>query len=124
MLQNPLHLSVGGQIMFLTDESGSLSPITLTSKQLRRICRKYEESTISAGTMPMVDAVATSNYIIHILKEITGYKLKQAKVKTDNESLDDVAHATTAVEEKRFRVDIAAIREEIGFQNRNNVVMF
>ena len=130
-LQNPLHLSVycdasyanlpnggsqGGQILFLSDESGFLSPVTWTSKKVRRICR----STLSAETMAMLDAVDTSIWIVHLLEEITGIKLKQAKVKTDNESLDDAVHSTTAVEEKRLRVDIAAIREEI--RNRTIIV--
>ena len=123
-LQNPLHLSVysdasyanlpnggsqGGQIVFLSDESGLLSPITWTSKKVRRVCR----STISAETMSMLDAVDSSIWIIHILEEITGCKLRQAKVKTDNESLSDAVHSTTTVEEKRLRADVAAIREEI-----------
>ena len=129
-LQLPFHLSVycdasygnlpnggsqGGQIIFLSDENGLLSPITWTSKKVRRVCR----STISAETMSMLDAVDSSIWIGHILQEITGYKLRQSKIKTDNESLDDAAHSTTAVEEKRLRVDIAAIREEI----RNRTIL-
>lgn len=123
-LQDPLHLSVycdasyanlpnggsqGGQIVFLSDDNGFLSPLTWTSKKLRRVCR----STISAETMSMLDAVDTSIWIIHILEDITGSKSKNSKIKTDSKSLYDAAHSTTAVEEKRLRVDIAAIREEI-----------
>ena len=129
-LQLPFHLSVycdasygnlpnggsqGGQIIFLSDENGLLSPITWTSKKVRRVCR----STISAETMSMLDAVDSSIWIGHILQKITGYKLRQSKIKTDNESLDDAAHSTTAVEAKRLRVDIAAIREEI----RNRTIL-
>ena len=63
--------------------------------------------------MSMVDAVDTLIWIIHILEDITGSKSKNSKIKTDSKSLHDAAHSTTAVEEKRLRVDIAAIREEI-----------
>lgn len=123
-LENPLHLSVycdasygnlpsggsqGGQIVFLSDENGSLSPLSWTSRKVRRVCR----STISSETMSMLDAVDMSIWIMHILKDITGNQPKGAKLKTDSKSLYDAAHSTTAVEEKRLRVDIAAIREEI-----------
>jgi transposase InsO family protein len=123
-LQDPIHLFVycdasyanlpnggsqGGQIVFVSDENGFLSPLTWTSKKVRRVCR----STISAETMSLLDAVDTSIWIMHILEEVTGNKSKKAKIKTDSKSLYDAAHSTTAVEEKRLRVDIAAIREEI-----------
>ena len=123
-LENPLHLLVycdasyanlpsggsqGGQIVFLSDENGSLSPLSWTSRKVRRVCR----STISAETMSMLDAVDMSIWIMHILKDITGNQSRNAELKTDSKSLYDAAHSTTAVEEKRLRVDIAAIREEL-----------
>ena len=123
-LQSPLHLTVhcdasyanlpsggsqGGHIVFLSDEEGYLSPLSWTSKRVRRVCR----STISAETMSMLDAVDASIWMAHLFEEINGYKLKHTKVKTDNESLNEAVHSTTAVKEKRLRVDIAAIRDEI-----------
>ena len=76
---------------------------------MRRVCR----STVSAETMSMLDAVDMSIWVMHILNDITGNQTRSAKIKTDSKSLYDAAHSTTAVEEKRLRVDIAAIREEI-----------
>ena len=108
--------SQGGNFLFLADSKGHLSPLSWSSKKVRRVCR----STISAETMSMLDAVDACIWISHILEEISGCKLKCTQVMTDNESLNNAVHSTTAVEEKRLRVDIAAIREDV--RNRTIIV--
>ena len=100
--------SQGGQIVFLKDELGQMSPISWVSRKVRRVCR----STKSAETLSMLDAIDTSIWLSHILSELLGYT-KVITVITDNEGLKDSAYSTTAVEEKRLRVEIASIRETI-----------
>jgi hypothetical protein len=101
--------SQGGYIIFLTDEGGYTSPICWSSRKLRRVCR----STLTAETMAMLDAIDASIWLSHIIAEVADCDLQPIEVKTDNMSLVESVHSTTAVEEKRLRVEIASIRESI-----------
>ena len=64
-------------------------------------------------TMALVDCVDVCAWLIHLLNEILDDDLKTSELFTDNKSLTDAAYSTTAVEEKRMRIDIAAIREAV-----------
>jgi len=123
-LKSPLHLkaycdasyanlsdgsSQGGSIIFLADNDGNVSPVSWCSRKLRRVCK----STEAAETMAMLDAIDSCVWIGSLLNEILPDKIEISVIKTDNRSLCDAVHSTTAVEEKRLRVEIAAIRESI-----------
>ena len=101
--------SQGGYIIFLADDDGNVSPVSWCSRKLRRVCK----STEAAETMAMLDAIDASVWIGTLLDEILSDKMKTPQIVTDNKSLFEAAHSTTAVEEKRLRVEIAAIRESI-----------
>ena len=100
--------SQGGQILFLSDECKHASPISWTSRKVRRVCR----STVSAETMSLLDAMDTGIWLAEILREVIGKKVNSI-LYNDNKSLCESAYSTTAVEEKRLRVDMAAIGENI-----------
>ena len=106
--------SQGGYIVFLADKLGQLSPITWTSKKLRRVCR----STITAETMAVLDTIDTCAWLASMFREVLDVEVLRTIVRTDNKSAYEAINSTTAVEEKRLRVDIAAIRECV----RNNEV--
>ena len=123
-LQPPIHLlsycdasygnlpdgsSQGGYIIFLADERGSVSPICWSSRKLRRVCR----STVAAETMAMLDAIDACIWLSHIISEVVDCDMGSIKVKTDDMSLYESVHSTTANEEKHLRVEIASIRESI-----------
>jgi len=99
----------GGYIIFLTDQENRVSPISWASRKLRRVCR----STIAAETMALLDASESCYWLSHIINELMNEPLSKTLIYTDNRSLVDAAHSTTAVEEKRLRVDLSAIRESI-----------
>ena len=101
--------SQGGMIIFLVDGEGRASPIAWISKKLRRVCR----STIAAETMSLLDAVDTSVWLSHLLDELKDKQLHTTEIYTDNMSLTEAVHSTKAMEEKRLRVDIAALRESV-----------
>ena len=63
--------------------------------------------------MAMLDAIDACIWISSLLKEINGDKFKDIIIHTDNKSLFENIHSTTAVAEKRLRVEIAAIRESV-----------
>ena len=52
-------------------------------------------------------------WLSHIVNELADEKLKTTEIYTDNMSLTEAVHSTKEVEEKRLRIDIAAVRESI-----------
>ena len=102
--------SQGGYIVFLADKTGQLSPITWASRKLRRVCR----STITAETMATLDTIDVCAWLSSMFREVLDVEVLKTVVRTDNKSAYDAINSTTAVEEKRLRVDIAAIRECVG----------
>ena len=61
----------------------------------------------------MLDAIDCITWLHHIIAELIGPLLKPSVLYTDNQSLFDNVHSTTAVEEKRVRIEISSIRESI-----------
>ena len=124
MLQFPLRLIVycdasyanlsngssqGGYIIFISGKNGTLAPICWSSRKLRRVCR----STLSAETLAAIEAIDSSFWLQKIVNELSDFALGTTVVRTDNKSLYDNINSTKAAEEKRLRVDIAAIRESV-----------
>ena len=99
----------GGIIIFLADENGNVSPLYWSSPKLRRVCR----STLAAETSAALDATDLCIWLTHIINEIDHQSLLTTLVRTDNKSLSEVVYSTKAVEEKRLRVEIAALRESV-----------
>ena len=123
-LQKPLHLvafcdasyanlrdgsSQGGIIVFLKGKNGKVAPLSWASRKIRRVCR----STLTAETLALLEVSETCFWLSNIINELLNDTLETTEIFTDNKSLYEAAHSTTAVEEKRLRVDIAAIRQSI-----------
>ena len=121
-LKSPLHLlaycdasyanlpngsSQGGCIIFLTDDERNVAPICWWSRKLKRVCKSSE----TAETMVMLEAIDAVVWLSAILDDIYGKEMKTPIIKSDNMSLHKNIQSTTAVEEKRLRVELAAIRE-------------
>ena len=75
-------------------------------------------STITAETMATLDAIDVCAWLFHMFREVFDVEIRPTVIRTDNKSAYQAINSTTAVEEKRLRVDIAAIRECV----RNNEV--
>ena len=106
--------SQGGNIVFLAGSRGKMCPISWGSRKLRRVCR----STIAAETMAVLDTIDVCVWLSFMINELLNQKLEKTIIKTDSKSLQQIVNSTTGVEEKRLRVEIAAIRENI---ERGNV---
>ena len=63
--------------------------------------------------MALLDAIDNNIWLIHIISEITNSQMDISVFNTDNRSLVEAVHSTKSTEEKRLRVDIAAIKEAI-----------
>ena len=88
-------------------------PLYWRSFKIKRVVR----STIAAETMALVEAIDNGLYFCSMLFEITGQKLP-IDCYVDNKSLCENIHSTKSVDEKRLRLDIAAIRE---FLDNNSI---
>ena len=79
------------------------------SKRIRR-CAK---STMAAETIAMVDAVDNAIYLSELLSEIIYNRTKKIPVHafTDNKSLFQSAQSTTAIQDRRLRIEMAIMRE-------------
>ena len=107
--------SQGGMLIFMADDHGNTSPLFWSSRKLRRVCR----STLTAETMAMLDTVDSCVWLSHIINEICDDELKTTIIRTDCMSLKESIYSTTPIhEEKRLRVEIAAIRQS----TRNNEI--
>jgi len=101
--------SQGGYIIFIADEKNNVSPITWCSKKLPRVCR----STLAAEVMAIIETVDMCCWLRKIFVDIFDGKLLKTIIRTDNKSAFDNINSTTPANEKRTRVDIAAIRQSI-----------
>ena len=101
--------SQGGVIVFLKGKDGKIAPISWSSRKIRRVCR----SILSVETMTLLETSETCCWISQIINELLKTALETTEIFTDNKSLYEAGHSTTAVEEKRLRVDIEAIRQSI-----------
>ena len=104
--------SQGGMIIFLVDSKGRASPISWTSKKLRRV----STSTIAAETMSLLDTIDACMWLSHYSKWADRWNAKNPRNIHWQHVVDrssSLVHSTKAVEEKQLRVDIAAVRESI-----------
>ena len=102
--------SQGGHIVLLCDDKGNCSPISWSSKKLKRVVR----STLGAETLAAVDAIDSAYLMSEILKEILSFRKEEKicmELYTDNKSLYDALHTSNLVSDKRLRVDMSALRE-------------
>ena len=102
--------SQGGMYVELVSGSKS-APIEWQSKRLTRTPR----STLAAETISMVDGMESGFLAGKMLSEILYNSKRSVPVEgiTDNYALFEVAHSTTAVKEKRLRIEISMLRETI-----------
>ena len=103
--------SAGGHIIFLKGENGKCCPISWSTKKIRRVVK----STIAAEALSLVDGLDTAFYVGSIITEILyrGANCNKIPINCyiDNRSLYENLHSTKSVNEKRLRIDIAAVKE-------------
>ena len=101
--------SQGGYIIFLADAKRNVSPIAWCSKKLQRVCR----SSLAAEVMAIVETIDMCVWLRYMISEVFDEEILTTIVRTDNKSLYDNINSTTPADEKRTRVDIAAIRQSV-----------
>ena len=99
--------STAGYITFLADGTHS-SVISWRSSKIKRIVR----SSTAAESLALSDALDDALYLREVFAELLG-KTLQIFAYIDNKNLHSVIHSTTAITEKRLRIEVAAIKEMI-----------
>ena len=103
--------SQGGFYVELTDGIKS-APLDWQSKRLTRI----PKNTLAAETISMVEGFESAYLINKLLNEILHHNTsKEIEIEaiTDNFSLFEASHTTTAIKDRRLRIELAILREGI-----------
>ena len=108
--------SQGGYFIFLIGRKICCNLISWQSKQLRRIA----QSSLTAETIALLDGVETALYLKELYKELYAEKVT-IEVFIDNQSLLDALKSSKYVNEKRLRIDIAALKEYVINKDINNI---
>ena len=104
--------SQGGFIIFICNQHNQVTPVQWQSKKVRRVVR----STLAAESLAQLDAADASFLIKSLPVELLQCSSDKIKIEsiTDNKSLFETLYSTKTTEDKRLRVDIAALRERLG----------
>ena len=99
--------SQGAYIILLIDKNGGTNLISWQSRKLKRVCN----STLSAEALAVIEALNAGILFRHLLSEVCMLQSINLRVLTDSRSLTDTVSLLTIIEDKRLRIDIAALRE-------------
>ena len=103
--------SQAAYIILLVDDNYSSCPIGWNSFKLKRVAK----STLSAETLALSEAIDHAQLLSLIYGEVINPKDKKIPIiaLSDSKSLVSAAHTTNLIQEKRLRIEIAALRESI-----------
>ena len=103
--------STGGHIVWLEDCHGKCCPLSWHANTIERVVR----STIAAETLSLQEGLENSFYYRKMPENIIGIPHKTIPINAyvDNKSVIEAVHSTKRVDDKRLRVDIAAINESL-----------
>lgn len=103
--------SVGAHIIWLTDESENSCPIAWHANKVKRVVR----STIAAETLALQEGLEDAVYLRRVLEELLGCKNNSIPIVgfVDNKSVVEALYSTKLVDDKRLRLDMAAIRQSL-----------
>ena len=101
--------STGGHIVWLVDCHGKCCPLFWHAGKIKRVVR----STIAAETLSLQEGLECSFYYRKMIENILGIPDKTIPIiaYVDNKSVIEAVYSTKLVDDKRLRVDIAAISE-------------
>ena len=101
--------STGAYIVWLADGTGLCCPLAWHASKIKRDVR----STITAEALSLQEGLEAGFYYRTMVEDILGIPNKTIPITayTDNKSVIEAVFSTKLVDDKRLRVDIAAIRE-------------
>ena len=111
--------STGALIVWLMDNRGQCCPIAWNAHKIKRVVR----STLAAEMLSLQEGLETSFYYRQMLADILSIEPKTIKIEAyvDNKSVIEAISSTKMVDDKRLRVDVAAIQELLKLNNINKI---
>ena len=111
--------SIGAFVVWLMDNTGQCCPITWSAHKIKRVVR----STLAAEALSLQEGLETGYYYREMLADILGFECKAINIEAyvDNRSVIEAIFSTKLVEDKRLRIDIAAIKESLQLQDVNRI---
>ena len=111
--------STGAFIVWLMDNTGQCCPIAWNAHKIKRVVR----STLAAETLSLEEGLEAGFYYREMLENIFGLEPRAIKIEAyvDNKSVIEAILSTRLVDDKRLRVDIAAIKELIQLHDVNRI---
>ncbi|CAC5381686.1 unnamed protein product [Mytilus coruscus] len=110
--------STESHVIWIVDNESNSCPIKFASKQ-NQTCSKI---TIAA-VLSLQDGLESSFYHRRIIEDILGLKHQTIPIEAyiDNKSVVEAVYSTKLVDDKRLRIDIAAIAESLASKEVNNI---
>ena len=111
--------STGALIVWLMDNRGQCCPIAWNAHKIKRVVR----STLAAEMLSLQEGLETSFYYRQMLADILSIEPKTLKIEAyvDNKSVIEAISSTKMVDDKRLRVEVAAIQELLKLNNINKI---
>ena len=100
--------SGGGYIIFLADTDLRAAPISWTSTKIKRVVR----SSLAAEALIAVDCADAMYHVKAMIREIMTMEVKMILI-TDSNNLVESLKSPHPVQEKRLRVDMAALKKDV-----------
>lgn len=104
--------SVAAFVLFLVDASGVCCPIDWQACKIKRVVR----STLAAETLSLQEGTDAAFYVQSLLKESLVINVPIVAY-VDNKSVCQALYSTKLVDDKRLRIDIAALQESLSHGN-------
>jgi transposase InsO family protein len=103
--------SLGAHIVLLMGQHGRCCPLAWHAGKIKRVVK----STIAAEALSLQEGLDNGFYLIKLMEEILGIQHGSVKLEAivDNKSVVEAVYSTKMVEDKRLRLDIAAIQQSI-----------
>ena len=109
--------STGAFSIWVMDKTGHCCPIAWNAHKIKRVVR----STLAPEMLSLEEGLEASVYYRQMLEDILGIKSEciQIEAYVDNKSVIEAILSTRMVEDKRLRVDVAAIQELLKLHDIN-----
>lgn len=103
--------SIGAYVIFLMNSDGNACTISWSSSKIKRVVR----STLSAEMLSLQEGIDNAIYIRGMIAEILNKPPHSLSITAyvDNKSVTQALCSTKLVDDKRLRVDIASIQQNI-----------
>ena len=96
-------------IIFLVDSSRNACPLSWKANKIRRVVK----STLAAETLALMEGIDEAIYLKKILSEMCPKMQIPIDGYVDNKSLVDALKSTHLVEERRLRIDIGILKQNL-----------